>query len=331
MSLTAGTVDIAVHKIVKDGVEEVISSEGLPIGGNYINQELEKTFETILEKPFVDYLKSTRPVIWLQLRREFEKCKLKFKDENDEHIALQNGLVKAYEEYAQNNNSIKDALTEDKDMYISKDESFLVIKKGVLKKAFKDVLDQIYYTVQKKLREFHPTERPGYIFLVGGLSQSSLTQTMLKRLEIVCVDHPLKVLIPNEPSLCVLRGAVNFGHKPDAITHRISKYTYAYQKIRKENRSSIEKPDIILKKGTKIKDGFEVRRQLTCEMIRVLYSTKNDLSSSRMLGEIDCSTLTSLENEVELQFIFGKSEFQVTCLNMSTGQAVTNNLQFHTK
>ncbi|WAR26713.1 HS12A-like protein [Mya arenaria] len=59
------------------------------------------------------------------------------------------------------------------------------------------------------------------IVLVGGFSNSSLLQQSIKSR---FVRHT--IIIPNDADLVVLKGAVIFGHKPELITQRVSKYTY---------------------------------------------------------------------------------------------------------
>ncbi|WAQ93768.1 HS12A-like protein [Mya arenaria] len=59
------------------------------------------------------------------------------------------------------------------------------------------------------------------IVMVGGFSESPLLQHAIQSR-----FSSLKVIIPDEAGLSILKGAVIFGHSPNAITQRISKYTY---------------------------------------------------------------------------------------------------------
>ncbi|XP_052762252.1 heat shock 70 kDa protein 12A-like [Mya arenaria] len=59
------------------------------------------------------------------------------------------------------------------------------------------------------------------IVSVGGFSKCPLLQ---KAIKLKFDGH--KVIVPNDPDLAVLKGAVIFGHKPELINQRVSKYTY---------------------------------------------------------------------------------------------------------
>ena len=59
------------------------------------------------------------------------------------------------------------------------------------------------------------------ILMVGGFSDSPMLQQAIKR-----QFSNLKIIIPNEASSAILRGAVIFGHNPTAITQRVLKKTY---------------------------------------------------------------------------------------------------------
>ena len=60
-----------------------------------------------------------------------------------------------------------------------------------------------------------------YFFLVGGFGECSLVQQA-----IFDNFRNVKVLVPGEASLAVLKGAVAFGHSPTAISSRVSARTY---------------------------------------------------------------------------------------------------------
>ena len=57
------------------------------------------------------------------------------------------------------------------------------------------------------------------ILMVGEFSNSPILQGRIKR-----EFQDYRVVIPNEPGLAVLRGAVLFGHDPSIISERIAKY-----------------------------------------------------------------------------------------------------------
>lgn len=62
------------------------------------------------------------------------------------------------------------------------------------------------------------------IVMVGGFSESAVLQEKIRS------SFPkMKLIIPQEAGLAVLKGAAIFGHNPDAIAQRILKYTYGQE------------------------------------------------------------------------------------------------------
>ncbi|XP_052792108.1 heat shock 70 kDa protein 12A-like [Mya arenaria] len=62
------------------------------------------------------------------------------------------------------------------------------------------------------------------IRMVGGFSDSPLLQDAVRS------NFPkLMLVIPPEAGLAVLKGAVIFGHSPQVISQRVSKYTYGIE------------------------------------------------------------------------------------------------------
>ena len=64
----------------------------------------------------------------------------------------------------------------------------------------------------------------GTIVMVGGFSESRCLQREISR------AFPNKYLvIPEDPGLAVVKGAVIYGHDPKAIVSRIARYTYGVE------------------------------------------------------------------------------------------------------
>lgn len=64
-----------------------------------------------------------------------------------------------------------------------------------------------------------------YFFCVGGFSESPILQDAIYD----NFGNGATVLVPAEASLAVLKGAVHFGHEPDAISSRVSARTYGVE------------------------------------------------------------------------------------------------------
>ncbi|XP_052780048.1 heat shock 70 kDa protein 12A-like isoform X2 [Mya arenaria] len=64
------------------------------------------------------------------------------------------------------------------------------------------------------------------IVLVGGFSKCLLLQQAFKS-----KFKSFKIIVPNDGDLAVLKGAVIFGHKPELISQRVSRYTYGVESL----------------------------------------------------------------------------------------------------
>lgn len=97
----------------------------------------------------------------------------------------------------------------------------LVLSSEVVESLFADTLKQINDHIDTLL---HKTKLKGisYIFLVGGFAESVKLQQAIKSE----FESRVTVLIPEEASLAVVKGAVTFGCDPSAICQRICRFTY---------------------------------------------------------------------------------------------------------
>ncbi|CAG2190269.1 unnamed protein product [Mytilus edulis] len=99
--------------------------------------------------------------------------------------------------------------------------NFLHISSELVKEKLFDPtaekIEQLVSTVISSTNNANITK----ILLVGGLAESKYIQDFFR------LKFPLQTLIiPRKTDLCVVKGAVMFGHTPTRISHRVSRYTY---------------------------------------------------------------------------------------------------------
>ncbi|XP_033744267.1 heat shock 70 kDa protein 12A-like [Pecten maximus] len=185
------------------------------------------------------------------------------------------------------------------------------------------------------------------ILMVGGYSDCSLLQKKVKHL-----FPNLRVIVPPEAGLAVLKGAVITGHTPSAITHRVCRYTYGIggSSPFKEGVHD-EKRKYFHTRGIELCSGIFLRQVSVGDVISVghkgsrLCYRANDETSTKIHINVYASTQTNpmyvqhdgckkfgslsidmsdttkrLDRGAYVQMIFGGSEIKVEATDIHTGE-----------
>lgn len=177
------------------------------------------------------------------MQEEFEQNKKKIKssgtDQNELIVTLPIQLLKLHKNMIES--SLGDVMktTQFKDQIELVQENKLILKDSIVSHFFEKTLKTITDHVQSI---FNNTETTGVdtVVLVGGFADSDVVQHRIKK-----DFHTKKVIIPSEAGKAVLKGAVIFGHNPQAISARISPCTYGlhtqkpYSSVYPSDRKSI--------------------------------------------------------------------------------------------
>ncbi|XP_053389262.1 heat shock 70 kDa protein 12A-like [Mercenaria mercenaria] len=222
IDLGGGTADITVHERQPDGgLKELHKASGGAWGGTKVDEEFYKLLLKIIGGPvyqkFIDENKSDH----LDLQRELETKKRTITPNSSGKITIKVpvAIVQTYKDEMKED--IKEAI--DGSTYSGKISwvgDKMRIEAQIFKNLFKPCTDKIVDHIKDLLKQ--PDVQGTNIFLmVGGFSESVMLQDAIMK-----ALPKGKVIIPAEAGLTVLKGAVIFGHRPVAITSRVSKYTY---------------------------------------------------------------------------------------------------------
>ncbi|XP_062620265.1 heat shock 70 kDa protein 12B-like [Saccostrea cucullata] len=214
-----GTVDITVYELQPDlSLMELYRAGGRTCGGTQVDEAFKQMLIKIVTAPILVEFSRSHTADYVNMYREFEIKKRSFKGDAQGKVTLKIpiSLLETFEENT--GEYIKEAI--EKSKYSGK--ITLVgdrcrITAEVMKSLFEVAGDQIVDHVRDLLKK---SEILGInnIIMVGGFSESPILQDMIKQ------SFPdMRVIIPPEPGLAVLKGAVLFGHKPVTISSRISK------------------------------------------------------------------------------------------------------------
>ena len=90
------------------------------------------------------------------------------------------------------------------------------LTKALFDESCKKIVDHMHQLFR------HPSVKDvSSILLVGGFAESPMLQEAVRE-----AFSELKVIVPQDAGLAVLKGAVLYGHQPKAISGRVCKYTY---------------------------------------------------------------------------------------------------------
>ncbi|XP_019623427.1 PREDICTED: heat shock 70 kDa protein 12A-like [Branchiostoma belcheri] len=218
-----GTVDVTVHKVRDDGsMRELHRPTGGPWGGTKVDSNFSNLLEQIFGKDLMNEYRRKFPRENVQLMADFE---MKKRSAADASVQLNYCLVKFLESTLSQNIAaiVSDSRTEG----VRFSNGLLRLSKEVMYSLFQPVLEQIMAHIQSlltnpKLRNIKT------IFLVGGFADSPL---LWKAVVAAVPDRKVRVLVPEEACLAVIKGAVMFGLNPNAIRERVSARTYGVRSM----------------------------------------------------------------------------------------------------
>ncbi|XP_052765246.1 heat shock 70 kDa protein 12A-like [Mya arenaria] len=221
-----GTVDIAVQEVAENGsMKNIYKASGGDWGGAKVDEAFVKFLEYILGKESIDEFKRSNMEDYLYMIRDFEVKKRNvdpLKGDKPVVFRISATLPKLVKKIK--GKKIPEVIIDSLfGSTVSVQGDKLKVDMSVVTFLFKTQVDGIVQHVSSLIEQSMIGDIEA-IVLVGGFSKCPLLQQAIK-LKFVC--H--KVIVPNDPDLAVLKGAVIFGHKPELINQRVSKYTYGIE------------------------------------------------------------------------------------------------------
>lgn len=195
----------------RDGTSKTLTTTSGPYGGTIVDKAFETTVCTIVGQTLMDDFIKTHPSDYIEMMRNFEVFKRRniSKLGKAEKVLLRIpiNLKNMYE--AKNNLEISERVQRaGYDGKLTwKDDQFRMTKMFFIS-LFEEAFEGIKQSIRENL-ENEKAKDTDIILMVGGFSESSQMKQMIED-----EFKPLKVIIPPEAELAVLRGAVLYGHQP---------------------------------------------------------------------------------------------------------------------
>lgn len=300
-----------------------------------------QTFVKILGGPVMNILKKKYTSSYMDLCREFEAIKRTIKPNTSDKV---NFTIP----YVVLDQICKEHLKEDfpKTLAASTLSSKLSLlgdkirfDADFMKSLYKTTLDNIIDLVKDVMRK-ESANGVNIFLLVGGFSESPMVQEAVKK-----AFPSQRVIVPEDSGLSVLKGAVLFGHKPDFISSRISRFTYGVKVAEKYDPekhserkcvmignvprcndvfSSFMRADTSVLAGQKLLEIYTTTTPFQPKMGLQVFSTPCedptyiDDDGCFLLGELDVTVPNPSvdEHQLAVEFYFGNTELSVTAVEI---------------
>ncbi|XP_021364095.1 heat shock 70 kDa protein 12A-like [Mizuhopecten yessoensis] len=269
MDLGGGTIDITAHEVLNDGhLKEINEPTGGYWGGLRVNESFVRFLQRICGQDVLHEMEKMYPVEWQEIKDEFERKKCAY-DPNGVlgKITIRIPLYLAEEYKKITECTLEESISESpfKDTVEIKGDK-LRIDKHVFESFFEESTRKVVSKVEKLLIENTQLHDLGTILVVGGYAEDPSMQKAIKDK----FAQKYKIVIPADPRIAILKGAVMYGFELDAVRSRLCKYTYGIghqrkfiegvddsKKMRKYGRHSYvdDAFDIHVRKGDLVKYG----------------------------------------------------------------------------
>lgn len=220
-----GTVDITVHEMeAKYGyLHELYKATGGPFGSVGVDLAFESLLVQIFGTEFIETFKTKRPAGWVDLMIAFESRKRAANPlkNNPLNVSLPFSFIEYYKKTK--GSPVDSAIGKHGDPNIRwSSQGMLRLSPEAMRRLFRSTLDHIKQAIGEVLNTIKDIK---YLFLVGGFAESPVLQHEIRHE----FSHILKILIPQDVALTILKGAVCFGLDPTVVTIRRSRLTYGVE------------------------------------------------------------------------------------------------------
>lgn len=347
--------DLTVHELEDQGkLQELYKATGGAWGSMGVDYQFELLLLDIFGEDFLlDFVKS-KPVSWLELLGLFETKKRGFSPHKQfsVNISLPFAFIEFYRE--KTGESVESAVNKYEDSGVQwSHQGMLRLLPSVMMNLFEPVVSAIIHHIQELLRV--PTlSNIKYLFLVGGFAESAVLQDAIRN----AFRSNVRVIIPQDVSLTILKGAVLFGQDPTLVHIRRSALTYGVGCLNRFVPGNHPPEKRVIKGGiewcTGVFDGFVFCDQAVPlgHVITRSYSPAQASQRSTVItlfasekesvyyvsdpgcyrvGELRLEmpdTTGGKSRELTMSMMFGDTEISVEAVDMTSGQTARATIDF---
>jgi molecular chaperone DnaK (HSP70) len=344
-----GTADITIHKKAEDNtLEELMPASGGPWGGKSVDDAFMKFLIDLAGETVMKKMKEESMEDYVEIIRSFETKKRTISPDKEGNTTMT--IPQSFFNHSKKAHKVKDFKDViEKNPVYSEKVKYTAGKLKWKNEHFREFFKKTVNSIVKHIEELFEEELVrdvDIIVMVGGFSECEIVQKEVK-------DHfpDKKVIIPEEAGLAVVKGAVYFGHVPQAISRRSARYTYGIQtwpefneKIHPQSKKIVidgkaRCKDVLftyVKKGERITPGFS-----KSQIFQALYNQEeglecavfiSDIPNPKFVDDKGCRRLGVLKvplsskgadpsaknREIEETMIFGETELRMRAKDLFT-------------
>ena len=353
-----GTVDLTVHELEKGGkLTELYKATGGAWGSMGVDCQFEILLVDIFGEEFLVDFVQNKPISWMELMSTFETKKRSFSPHK--HLTVNLPLPFAFIEYYRERNSttVESAVNAyGNDNIQWSPQGMLKLQPSVVMSLFEPVVSAIIHHIQDLLviPELSGIE---YLYLVGGFAESPVLQDAVRN----AFRSNIRVVIPQDVSLTILKGAVMFGLDPTLVHIRRSVLTYGVGCLHKFVPGKHPPEKRVIKGDTEwctdifdtfvyadqaVSLGQTVTRSYTpaqaCQRSTVMTLFASEKEFVRFVTDPGVTRVGKLKvempditagksRELRLSMIFGNTEITVEAIDCTSGQTAQASIDFLNK
>ena len=350
-----GTVDLTIHQMEENGqLKELYKATGGAWGSIGVDGQFEMTLVSMFGEQFIEDFIRKKPVSWLELMNSFEAKKRGFdlSKQSGSNISLPFAFIDHFRKVT--HRTVEDAILSYGDANVQwSSQGMLRLLPPAMKNLFEPVVTVIVKHIERIL-DHAEASNVEYLFLVGGFAESPVLRQAMKE----NFSHRLQVIIPQDVSLTILKGAVMFGLDPSLIRVRRSRVTYGVGCLHRFDPDSHPPEKRVMKDGkemcTDVFDTFvfagqaiphghsitrcyNPARSSIKSTIITLFATENE--SVQFITDQGVSKVAELKlempdttggraRELRMTMIFGDTEISVQAVDCTSGQTASAHINF---
>lgn len=354
-----GTVDLTVHELDSQTgtLQELHRGTGGACGATGVDEQFELLLKKIFGKDFIEQFKNKRPAGWVDLMIAFEAKKRMASPNktNSLNISMPYSFIDYYKKHK--SSSIESAVKKFGNSNVKwSSQGMLRIAPETMKELFAPVLSKIVEHI-KDLISKDSVKGLHFLFLVGGFAESPLLQVAVRE----AFDAKMKVIIPQEVGLTILRGAVLFGLDPTIVRVRRAAMTYGVGVLNRFIVGKHPRNKLVKKSGVEwctdvfdkfvtsdqpMKLGESVTRSYapakpgqTSTTITIYSTEKENVKFVTDQGVKKCGQLllempeiqdsdSKKPRELKASMMFGDTEIKVTAVDILSGKEAKASINF---